>query len=340
MDTEKIVEMSDRESLKHRYARINWNAHLVPVVREAVANFGSASGVKGHPLPKLELRSKTIDRGGILGDASTAAGEALTIQFGACPGGVDAPAPPGYGQPPVAAGKPALVFAQTPSGAVAVFLYPAGMSAAEPRRIGDYRDPADLTRSRVRRLLRSLLDMHCGGSPRAGKVAEMAEREALKRRYARINWNAHLVPVVRETATDFSTAFGMDNHALPQLALRSDAIDRGEVVAPSDTMAGDALTVQFGVCPNGVDALAPPGYSRPLVAAGTPALVFAQAPSGAVAVFLYHAGTPAANPDRIGDYRDPADLTRPRVRRLLRSLFDMQGNDVPRPAATAAGNHR
>ena len=150
-------------------------------------------------------------------------------------------------------------------------------------------------------------------------VVAMPDREALKRRYARINWNAHLVPVVREAAADFGRA----GHPLPQVRLDSEAIDRDAVGDDSSATAEDTLTIQFGI-----DAPAP--SSRPL-----PALVFAQAPSGAVAVFLHPGGTPAAQPRRIGDYRDPAELTRSRVRRLLRSLFDMHGNDAARPAAAA-----
>lgn len=335
MNPDEVVEMADREAEKRRYARINWNAHLVPVVREAVADFGSASGANGQPLPQLALRSHAIARGEIVGAASAAAGDALTVQFGVCPGGIDSPAPSGYSRPLIAPGKPALVFAQAPTGAVAVFLYPAGTPAAGPYRIGEYQDPAELTRSRVRRLLRSLCDMPGKESLRPHKVVAMAEREAEKRRYARINWNAHLVPVAREAVADFGGSSAAKDHPLPQLALLSDAIDHGEIVGDASVEAGDALTVQFGVRPGGIDSPAPPGYSRPLIAPGKPALVFAQDASGAVAVFLYPAGPSAEKSQRIGEYRDPADLTRSRVRRLLRSLLDMHGDDFARPAVVA-----
>ena len=163
MDPE-TTESPDRETLKRRYALINWNAHLVPVVREAVAHFG-AHMPKGRPMPQVALRSDIVGR-----SSSAETGDALTIQFGVC-GGVEVAAPPGHARLFITPGRPALVFAQTFSGGVSLFLYPTGETGEEPTRVAHVRDPADLSRSRVRQLLRSLFARYQTDAPRPVAMA-------------------------------------------------------------------------------------------------------------------------------------------------------------------------
>lgn len=168
------------------------------------------------------------------------------------------------------------------------------------------------------------------------KLASRAERTALKRRYARINWNAHLVPLVQEAVA----AFAKDPCAKgewPQVALLSDIPHLEH--ADLEARPGDAITIQFGAHPGYAAAPAAPGYSRPFLAEDRTGLVFCQDASGGVAVFVYPpaAARPAQRHYLVARYRNPAQLTRSRLLRLLHELFEMDHCFSRHPASVASG---
>ncbi len=157
-----------------------------------------------------------------------------------------------------------------------------------------------------------------------GKVASNADRQTRKRWYARINWNAHVVPLVQEAVEAFGKEPWAKGHCPPHVSLLSDTIRPHEMPADPAAQLGDAISIQFGVRPGLADAAVPPGFSRPLLSAERAGLVFCQATSGAVSVFIYPPGA-AATPRYylVARYRDPADLTRSHIRRHLHDLFDL-----------------
>ncbi|MEO6293416.1 MAG: hypothetical protein ABIO88_12450 [Burkholderiaceae bacterium] len=160
------------------------------------------------------------------------------------------------------------------------------------------------------------------------KIASKAERAAIESRFARINWNAHLVPIVREIVSEFENELKSEGYSAPHLSLLSEAVSCGEIVLDQSNHLGDSITIQFGVRPIATNSLAPIGTRPPILVEKRAAIVFSQAAaSGVVMVLMYPPSSENSTPTQphylIDTYQNPSSLTRSRVRKLLRDLFEI-----------------
>lgn len=160
------------------------------------------------------------------------------------------------------------------------------------------------------------------------KISSKAERAAIESRFARVNWNAHLVPIVREIVSEFGNELKSKGYSAPHLSLLSEAVSSGEIVLDQSTHLGDSITIQFGMRPIATNSLAPIGKHPPILVEKRARLMFSQeAASGVVMVFIYPPTSANSKPTQphylIDTYQNPSALTRSRVRKLLRDLFEI-----------------
>lgn len=160
------------------------------------------------------------------------------------------------------------------------------------------------------------------------KIASKAEKAALECYYARVNWKAHLVPVVREAAKDFGQQLEAEGYSRPHFSLLSESVSREEIILDPSNHLGDSITIQFGVRPIASNSMAPLGKSSPLLVEKRAALVFSQtAASGMVVVLMYPPSSTAAKPTQpyylIGTYQNPSELGRLKINKFLRDLFEI-----------------
>jgi hypothetical protein len=184
-------KVASRADVQRQYACINWKAHLVPLLRQAVAEFAGRPEAKDYRRAHVTLLSEAAGRNEVAVDTTASLGDSVTIQFWAGTAATAAAGAAGYSRPLMVAGKAALVFSQVgDSGAVAVFFYPPTSShgkATQPYYLVDRHDnPAAITRARVRKLLHDLFEIdlchsnhatHLG--PRGLRLAEVEARAAV-----------------------------------------------------------------------------------------------------------------------------------------------------------------
>jgi hypothetical protein len=168
MNISKIVSNSERAKIESRYARINWNAHLVPTVKDAVHKFGGRLQTVEHKSPHLSLLSEAVRREEIKLDQNHL-GDSITIRFGVRAIATNSIASPEK-QPHILVEKRAsLVFSQdTASGAVIVHIYPPSSVASETALkhylVGAYQNPADLREPKILKYLHDLFEIDLGCS--------------------------------------------------------------------------------------------------------------------------------------------------------------------------------
>ena len=160
------------------------------------------------------------------------------------------------------------------------------------------------------------------------KIASKADKAALESYYARVNWNAHLVPIVRNVAENFGRQLEAEGYSRPYFSLLSESVSREEIVLDSSSHLGDSITIQFGVRPIATNSMAPLGKSSSILVEKRAALVFSQtAASGMVVALMYPPSSPAAKPTQphylIGAYQNPSELGGSKINKLLRDLFEI-----------------
>ena len=175
------------------------------------------------------------------------------------------------------------------------------------------------------------------------KIASKAEKAALESYFARVNWKAHLVPIVREAVEEFGRKLEAEGYSRPYLSLLSEALSRGEIVLDSsNSHFGDSISIQFGVRPIATNSMAPLGKRPPILVEERSALVFSQlSASGMVMVLIYPPSSAASKPTQqhylIGTYQNPSELRKSQIIKLLRDLFEIDLCCSTQTAPSAAG---
>lgn len=158
------------------------------------------------------------------------------------------------------------------------------------------------------------------------KTTSKAERAAIESRFARINWNAHLVPIVRLMVGEFGNKLQAEGNSSPHLSLLSEAVKRNQIETSSHL--GDSVSIQFGVRPIATNSMSPLGTIPPILVEKRASLVFSQvAASGVVMVFIYPPSSEVSKPTQpyylIDSFKNPSQLTKLRVKQLLQYLFEI-----------------
>ncbi len=92
------------------------------------------------------------------------------------------------------------------------------------------------------------------------KIVSKAQKTALESRYACINWDAHLVPIVQEAVEEFSRRLATDGYEVPHLLVRSEAVSSQKPV--SSSYPGDTVSIRFGARPVATNSESPLGGNR------------------------------------------------------------------------------
>jgi len=168
MNISKIASKAEKAAIDSRYSCINWNAHLVPIVQNAIEEFAALLEAEGYSRPHLSLLSEAVHREELALDPSNHLGDSITVQFGVRPIATNTVSPLGKMPPILVETRAALVFSQAAaSGSVVVLLYPPSSAAAEPKRkhylVGAYESPLEIRKPKVLRYLRDLfeIDLSC-----------------------------------------------------------------------------------------------------------------------------------------------------------------------------------
>jgi hypothetical protein len=186
----KTVAKAERSSLESYFARVNWRAHLVPVLRGTYESFHETLRSKGIVPPAWFDLGDDIAKGSVpLQSQNQDLGESISIQFGVLPLAAATLALRAGLHRVLAEERAALVFSQTAaSGEVAVFIYPPSSSVSEPSKayylVDHFTNPRSLTVARAERLLHELLDVDLRCSTQASTLSAatlLAKVEARER---------------------------------------------------------------------------------------------------------------------------------------------------------------
>jgi hypothetical protein len=163
-----VAAVASRLRLEAWFARINWNAHLLPTVRGAVKEFSQESKVSGLGEVYLSVLSEDFSRGHYSNQKEEIWGDSITIGFGSRAVPVRAVVKVANRQRVLAETRAALVISQTVSGGVVAFIYPptSDVQASENRyyAVKYWQNPATARIPHILHLLKltTQTDQYCG----------------------------------------------------------------------------------------------------------------------------------------------------------------------------------
>jgi hypothetical protein len=165
---------------------------------------------------------------------------------------------------------------------------------------------------------------------------------ARERAYARLNWNAHVVPLVEsraraliaeltEAGEDAPYIDGLAEHGRMLRCLWAIVEDDPEQLMKQNEDQKeawtDSLQVDFGSRPLPLRAVVPVKGRTRVVAERRAVLLFSQLPSGAVAILLFPPSSEVAKPEPVSYLvrllDDPRNLTEGMVNGFLRQLYTL-----------------
>ena len=158
--------------------------------------------------------------------------------------------------------------------------------------------------------------------------AERANKEARESRYARLNWHAHVVPVVEESFAAFCSTLNAARLSTPFISRLSDAQASAPLNEGSEEIWGDSITISFGARPIPIRAVIPVKGRLRVLSEVQAALVISQiASTGAVIALLYPPKSEISRPEKpyfVARYfRDPRDIRRKNVMSLLNETLHL-----------------
>ncbi len=153
-----------RAARESYYAKINWNAHLVPVVRRAIQEFGKDLQSRKCSPPLLTQLAEEISKGNMPQDANSDVGDSISIWLGRRPIAARTLSSLAGGSPILVEEGATLVFSQqAASGVVYVLLYPPSSAISKPEKsyylLGIFQNPNLLTAAQVNQLLNDLIEL-------------------------------------------------------------------------------------------------------------------------------------------------------------------------------------
>ncbi len=119
------------------------------------------------------------------------------------------------------------------------------------------------------------------------KAAAKASHMKLEAWYARINWSAHLLPMVKLAVERFCASDSANAVGMVHLSVASEAYARGHYRDSKKELWGDSLTISLGTRGVPVKAVVPVAGRLRVLAEERAALVLSQALSGGVVALLY-----------------------------------------------------
>jgi hypothetical protein len=163
-------------------------------------------------------------------------------------------------------------------------------------------------------------------SKRARAEAVQANRNARESHYARINWHAHVVPIVETCFARFCSVLEKAEQDPPYLSRLSDAAQESFLRSVTEEVWGDSITISFGARPIPIrPTLAVKGRQRVLSEKQASLVISQMATTGSVIVAFYPPHSEISRPEKpyyvARLFADPRDLRPSIVMSLLRELY-------------------
>jgi hypothetical protein len=156
---------------------------------------------------------------------------------------------------------------------------------------------------------------------------ERAQRLHMEAYFSRVNWKAHLLPIVEAEVREFSSQRRMQNLNEPHLSVLSQDVASGYFDEQKYEIWGDSISIGLGVRPIPVRAVAPVKGSIKVLIEQQPSLIFSQFVSGSVIALLYPPSSEVAKPLKtyyIADaWANPVDVRPKHVSQLLALLNEV-----------------
>lgn len=153
-------------------------------------------------------------------------------------------------------------------------------------------------------------------------LRERTRRLYLETYFAKVNWNAHLVPLVQRVESEFSDELKMAGLKTPHLSLLSKDVRSGMYEEQKEELWGDSITISFGCRPvPGIPVVRVKTRTR-VLSEDQSTLVFSQSVSGSVVALIYPPSSDVAKPLKpyymVRHWRNPGEVNERDVRHLLK----------------------
>ncbi|MBK6999303.1 MAG: hypothetical protein IPH35_04820 [Rhodoferax sp.] len=165
-----LIEIAQHMHLEAYFSRVNWKAHLLPIIEAEVQSFSSQQRTQHLKEPHMSVLSQDVARGYFDNQKSEIWGDSITISLGRRPIPAIAVAPVKGSIKILSEEQPSLVFSQFVSGSVIALLYPPSSEVAKPLKpyyvVDSWANPASVRPKRIKQLLALMneADLFCGAA--------------------------------------------------------------------------------------------------------------------------------------------------------------------------------
>jgi hypothetical protein len=166
----KLIELANRMYLEAYFARVNWHAHLLPLVKTSVQEFSSELKKLNLKEPYLSVLSEDVRKGYFDHQESEIWGDSITVSLGCRPIPARAVAPVKGRSKVLSEDQASLVISQSVSGSVVALIYPPSSEVAKPLKpyymVDFWSNPGEIRSVHIKNLLQlmSETDMFCGAA--------------------------------------------------------------------------------------------------------------------------------------------------------------------------------
>lgn len=166
----KLIEIADHMYLEAYFARVNWYAHLLPLVKTSVQKFSSELKKLNLKEPYLSVLSEDVRKGYFDHQESEIWGDSITISFGCRPIPARAVAPVKGRSKVLSEDQASLVISQSVSGSVVALIYPPSSEVAKPLKpyymVDFWCNPGEIRSVHIQNLLQLMneTNMFCGAA--------------------------------------------------------------------------------------------------------------------------------------------------------------------------------
>ena len=164
----KLIQSAERVHLEAYFARVNWRAHLVPVVVAEIQNFLSDLKPLGLKNPYWSIVRDDANKGYYDNQKSEIWTDSITISLGFRPIRVNAVVPVKGRFRTLSESQASLAISQHVSGYVIAMIYPPSSDLAMPLKpfyvVDSWQNPGTVQPRQIRKLLGIMMevDIFCG----------------------------------------------------------------------------------------------------------------------------------------------------------------------------------
>lgn len=168
-------------------------------------------------------------------------------------------------------------------------------------------------------------------------------RSVAESRYARINWNAHLVPIARRVVANFSEVLKKERYSPIYLSQLKDSVTKDHPDFQTISELGDSITIWLGnrpIATNSIGSLH--GESKLTIEKGASLVISQLAASGGVLAMLYPPESPVSKSSKpyyiLDSFSNPRLLSETRFNDYLELLvkIDALCSTQNTPSVTAS----